>query len=36
VAKVEDVVNVGDALEVKVIEIDKQGRVNLSHKVLLA
>lgn len=35
VAKVEDVVNVGDELEVKVIEIDKQGRVNVSHKVLL-
>ena len=35
VAKVEDVVQVGDELEVKVIEIDKQGRVNLSHKVLL-
>lgn len=35
VAKVEDVVNVGDTLEVKVVEIDKQGRVNLSHKVLL-
>lgn len=35
VAKVEDVVNVGDELEVKVTEIDRQGRVNLSHKVLL-
>ena len=35
VAKVEDVVNVGDSLKVKVIEIDKQGRINLSHKVLL-
>ncbi|PHV71787.1 polyribonucleotide nucleotidyltransferase [Sporanaerobium hydrogeniformans] len=35
VAKVEDVVAVGDELQVKVIEIDKQGRVNLSHKVLL-
>ncbi len=35
VAKVEDVVNVGDAIEVKVIEIDKQGRINLSHKVLV-
>ena len=35
VEKVEDVVKVGDELEVKVTEIDKQGRVNLSHKVLL-
>ena len=35
VAKVEDVVAVGDELEVKVIEIDKQGRINLSHKVLV-
>ena len=35
VKKVEDVVKIGDELTVKVIEIDKQGRVNLSHKVLL-
>lgn len=35
VEKVEDVVHVGDELEVKVTEIDRQGRVNLSHKVLL-
>ncbi|TCL61524.1 polyribonucleotide nucleotidyltransferase [Hydrogenispora ethanolica] len=35
VAKVEDVVNVGDEIMVKVIEIDKQGRVNLSRKALL-
>ena len=35
VGKVEDVVHVGDELEVKVTEIDSQGRVNLSHKVLL-
>ena len=35
VEKVEDVVKVGDQLEVKVTEIDRQGRVNLSHKVLL-
>ena len=34
-SKVEDVVNIGDELEVKVTEIDRQGRVNLSHKVLL-
>ena len=35
VEKVEDVVNIGDELEVKVTEIDRQGRVNLSHKALL-
>ena len=35
VEKVEDVVKVGDELEVKVTEIDRQGRVNLSHRVLL-
>ncbi|MBR6753462.1 MAG: S1 RNA-binding domain-containing protein, partial [Clostridia bacterium] len=29
VEKVEDVVNVGDELEVKVCEIDSQGRINL-------
>ncbi|MBP5154915.1 MAG: polyribonucleotide nucleotidyltransferase, partial [Lachnospiraceae bacterium] len=32
VAKVEDVVNVGDEVVVKVVEIDKLGRVNLSMK----
>ena len=35
VAKVEDVVNVGDEIMVKVIEIDKQGRINLSRKAVL-
>ncbi|MEG0012500.1 MAG: polyribonucleotide nucleotidyltransferase [Cellulosilyticaceae bacterium] len=35
VEKVEDVIAVGDEIEVKVVEIDKQGRVNLSRKVLL-
>lgn len=35
IEKVEDVLNVGDAIEVKVMEIDRQGRVNLSHKALL-
>ncbi|ARJ51723.1 polyribonucleotide nucleotidyltransferase [Staphylococcus lutrae] len=34
--KVEDVLNIGDTLKVKVTEIDKQGRVNASHKVLIA
>jgi polyribonucleotide nucleotidyltransferase len=33
--KVEDAFNVGDEVVVKVIEIDQQGRVNLSRKVLL-
>lgn len=32
VAKVEDVVNVGDDVIVKVMEIDEQGRINLSIK----
>lgn len=32
VAKVEDVVKVGDEIMVKVLEIDKQGRINLSRK----
>jgi polyribonucleotide nucleotidyltransferase len=32
VARVEDVVKIGDPLTVKVVEIDHMGRVNLSHK----
>jgi polyribonucleotide nucleotidyltransferase len=32
VERVEDIVRVGDQILVKVIEIDKQGRVNLSRK----
>ncbi|MCI6667951.1 MAG: polyribonucleotide nucleotidyltransferase, partial [Romboutsia timonensis] len=35
VTKVEDVLNIGDEVEVKVTEIDEKGRVNLSRKVLL-
>jgi polyribonucleotide nucleotidyltransferase len=35
VGKVEDVVAVGDEILVKVTEIDKQGRVNLSRKAVL-
>ncbi len=35
VATVEDVVQIGDTMDVKVIEIDRQGRVNLSRKALL-
>ena len=33
--KVEDVLKVGDIFKIKVTEIDKQGRVNASHKALL-
>lgn len=33
--KVEDVLKIGNTLKVKVTEIDKQGRVNASHRVLL-
>jgi len=36
VEKVEDVVKVGDEIMVKVTEIDRQGRVNLSRRELLA
>ena len=36
VEKVEDVVNVGDEVIVKVTEIDDQGRLNLSRKAALA
>lgn len=36
VAKVEDVVKVGDSIKVKLMEIDDQGRYNLSHKATLA
>jgi polyribonucleotide nucleotidyltransferase len=32
VAKVEDVVSVGDEILVRVVEVDKQGRINLSRK----
>ncbi len=32
VNKVEDVVNIGDEIPVKVIEVDRQGRINLSLK----
>ncbi len=35
VGKVEDVVAVGDSLAVKVTEIDRQGRINLSHRDVL-
>ncbi len=33
--KVEDKFKIGDDIRVKVVEIDKQGRINLSRKVLL-
>ncbi|MBO9540095.1 polyribonucleotide nucleotidyltransferase [bacterium] len=32
VAKVEDVVNIGDQVVVKVVEVDSQGRINLTKK----
>ncbi|MGO4106796.1 polyribonucleotide nucleotidyltransferase [Paenibacillus sp. YAF4_2] len=35
VAKVEDVVAIGDQITVKVTEIDQQGRINLSRKAVL-
>ncbi|MBC1521117.1 polyribonucleotide nucleotidyltransferase [Listeria aquatica] len=35
VGKVEDVLKLGDEVTVKVIEIDNQGRINLSRKALL-
>lgn len=35
VEKVTDVLNVGDTVDVKVTEIDSQGRINLSRKALL-
>ncbi len=35
VPTVEDVVKLGDTLDVKVVEVDSQGRVNLSHRQTL-
>ena len=35
VEKVEDVMNIGDTVKVKVTEIDSQNRINLSRKELL-
>ncbi|WP_031263592.1 polyribonucleotide nucleotidyltransferase [Sporolactobacillus laevolacticus] len=35
VEKVEDIVNIGDEVRVKVIDVDHQGRIKLSHKALL-
>jgi len=35
IEKVEDVLNVGDVVQVKLMEIDEQGRINLSRKALL-
>lgn len=35
VEKVEDVVKIGDTVEAKVIEIDNQGRIDLSRKAML-
>ena len=36
VERVEDVVKIGDQIMVKVVEIDSQGRINLSRKAVLA
>ena len=33
VEKVEDVVNIGDTVKVKVLEVDKMGRINLMRIV---
>ncbi|AHM56610.1 polyribonucleotide nucleotidyltransferase Pnp [Peptoclostridium acidaminophilum DSM 3953] len=35
IEKVEDALNVGDVVQVKLMEIDDQGRINLSRKALL-
>jgi polyribonucleotide nucleotidyltransferase len=35
VEKVEDVVKIGDQIMVKVMEVDSQGRINLSRKAVL-
>ncbi|MDD3396636.1 MAG: S1 RNA-binding domain-containing protein, partial [Acidaminococcaceae bacterium] len=35
VAKVEDVVHIGDEIAVKLTEIDQKGRLNLSRKAVL-
>jgi polyribonucleotide nucleotidyltransferase len=35
IEKVEDVLNVGDEVEVKVVNIDREGKIRLSRKVLL-
>ena len=35
VTKVTDVVKEGDSLRVKVLEITREGKIRLSHKVLL-
>jgi len=35
VNKVEDVLAVGDIIEVKLMEIDPQGKINLSRKAVL-
>src|SRR5207244_1576123 len=35
IERISDVVNVGDEIEVKVLEIDSQGRVNLTRRGLI-
>ena len=34
-SKVEDVVNIGDKVKVKVLEIDKMGRINLALREII-
>jgi len=36
VARTEDVVNIGDEIQVKVIGVDRQGRIDASRKELLS
>jgi polyribonucleotide nucleotidyltransferase len=36
IEKVEDVLNVGDQVKVKVLSIDPEGKIRLSRKILLA
>ncbi len=35
VERVEDVMNIGDEIEVKVVNVDRDGKIRLSRKVLL-
>jgi polyribonucleotide nucleotidyltransferase len=35
VERVEDVLNIGDEIEVKVVNVDRDGKIRLSRKVLL-
>ena len=35
IEKVEDIVNIGDKVKVKVLEIDKMGRINLALREII-